>query len=333
MSQLPTQAPTTEDSALAHLPQAKAKPDLTDGIIQPWSMEAYADSLMDELFADVDRILSGEVADLAVLDGSAELDQPQVAGPLGDPIVDNRSWLSTAGLAASSASGAPSGLSVPDAASLDRVKQQNRLFDRLLVGTAFASLMITTAVWAALNQQRISATLALLSGQNPAAQVNLAAQQAEADARFADYVAQSLRQLETDARDAQIATAPNLAGNSAIPAGANPAPPQVLERIYIPVYQPPQTLLPPTIAQAPGAAAPTAPAAPTTPASTISLVGIVDLGERSMALFEIDGASQRVAIGEKIGITGWVLVRVENQEAVIQRNGETRRLFVGQKTQ
>ncbi|MDJ0554891.1 MAG: hypothetical protein QNJ68_10690 [Microcoleaceae cyanobacterium MO_207.B10] len=61
-----------------------------------------------------------------------------------------------------------------------------------------------------------------------------------------------------------------------------------------------------------------------------TLVGILELGERSAALFEIDGVARRIYVGESIGASGWNLVKVSNQEAVIRRNGEVRSVFVGQ---
>ncbi|MGD1807673.1 hypothetical protein ACP6PL_19860 [Dapis sp. BLCC M126] len=61
-----------------------------------------------------------------------------------------------------------------------------------------------------------------------------------------------------------------------------------------------------------------------------TLVGILELGERSAALFEIDGVARRIYVGESIGGSGWTLVKVANQEAVVRRNGEVRSVFVGQ---
>jgi hypothetical protein len=53
--------------------------------------------------------------------------------------------------------------------------------------------------------------------------------------------------------------------------------------------------------------------------------------EKSAALFSIDGASRRIAIGEGIGSSGWTLVSVSQGEAVIRRNGEVRSIYAGQK--
>ncbi|WP_199249234.1 hypothetical protein [[Phormidium] sp. ETS-05] len=69
---------------------------------------------------------------------------------------------------------------------------------------------------------------------------------------------------------------------------------------------------------------------PSSPEVTHVLIGILELGEQSAALFEVNGASRRVKVGENIGSSGWTLVEVKNREAVIRRNGEVRSISVGQ---
>ncbi len=66
------------------------------------------------------------------------------------------------------------------------------------------------------------------------------------------------------------------------------------------------------------------------PATVHTLVGILELGDRSAALFEINGVARRIYVGETVGASGWSLVEVVNQEAVIRRNGEVKTIFVGQ---
>ena len=137
----------------------------------------------------------------------------------------------------------------------------------------------------------------------------------------------------------------------------------VIERIYVPLYQPHagatgspfqnfalRYMNPPAgsaSAPAPANTLPTVPlpsapqvqpvapsqqaAAPTTPQVIHTLVGILELGDRSAALFDMDGTTQRFFVGEPIGMSGWILVSVANQEAVIRRNGEVRSIYVGQK--
>ncbi|HAG82246.1 MAG TPA: hypothetical protein DCL61_14030, partial [Cyanobacteria bacterium UBA12227] len=66
------------------------------------------------------------------------------------------------------------------------------------------------------------------------------------------------------------------------------------------------------------------------PAAKHTLVGLLEQGEGSAALFQIDGITQRINVGEAIGASGWALVSVANKEAVIRRNGEVRSVYVGQ---
>ncbi|MBR8836119.1 MAG: hypothetical protein DSM106950_19360 [Stigonema ocellatum SAG 48.90 = DSM 106950] len=61
------------------------------------------------------------------------------------------------------------------------------------------------------------------------------------------------------------------------------------------------------------------------------LEGLLELGNKSAALFKIDGITRRVHVGESIGGSGWTLVDVANGEAVIRRNGEVRSIYTGQK--
>lgn len=145
-----------------------------------------------------------------------------------------------------------------------------------------------------------------------------------------------------------IATAPNSSGI--------PAPPLP----YIPVLPPPQvsgavpTLPSPPFSglaappaapvQPPAAPSPSPPSAPAAanppadpaPVQNIAgetphvLVGLLELGDRSAAIFEYAGIGHRVEIGEQIGSSGWSLVSVSDQEAIIRRNGDVRSIFIGQ---
>ncbi len=76
---------------------------------------------------------------------------------------------------------------------------------------------------------------------------------------------------------------------------------------------------------------PPAPAVSSAPTSAHTLVGILELGDRSAALFEVDGVARRIYVGESIGSSGWTLGEIKNQEAVIRKGGDVRSVFVGQK--
>ncbi len=94
--------------------------------------------------------------------------------------------------------------------------------------------------------------------------------------------------------------------------------------------------LPTATAPEPKPAAATAPTpdvkvavAPTNPISH-TLEGLLELGDKSAALFKINGVTRRIEIGEGVGTSGWMLVEVANGEAVIRRNGEVRSIYAGQ---
>ncbi|ALF55140.1 hypothetical protein ACX27_23660 [Nostoc piscinale CENA21] len=67
------------------------------------------------------------------------------------------------------------------------------------------------------------------------------------------------------------------------------------------------------------------------PAPGHTLEGVLELGKKSAALFQVDGVTRRINIGEIIGTSGWTLVEVNNGEAIVRRNGEVRSIYTGQK--
>lgn len=72
------------------------------------------------------------------------------------------------------------------------------------------------------------------------------------------------------------------------------------------------------------------PAPPAAPL-THTLMGILEAGDNSVALFSINGSTQRIRLGEAIGDSGWLLVSVNDKQAVMRRNGDVRAIYVGQK--
>jgi hypothetical protein len=67
------------------------------------------------------------------------------------------------------------------------------------------------------------------------------------------------------------------------------------------------------------------------PAPSHTLEGVMELGNKSAALFQVEGVTRRINIGETIGSSGWTLVEVNNGEAIVRRNGEVRSIYTGQK--
>jgi hypothetical protein len=178
----------------------------------------------------------------------------------------------------------------------------------------------------------------------------------QSDEEFLAYLQRSLEVISSKAERGELAsgatvgqlptgvvTPPMLpplgAGGTVGSLGTGPV--NVIERVYIP-YQTTQApvagapVLVPQPGGAPTAIAPGATGTPVAPSAPVAtpihmLVGILELGDRSAALFEISGVSQRVYIGERVGSSGWSLVSVSNEEAVIRRNGEVRSIYIGQR--
>ncbi|MBE9175838.1 hypothetical protein IQ225_11995 [Synechocystis salina LEGE 06155] len=103
----------------------------------------------------------------------------------------------------------------------------------------------------------------------------------------------------------------------------------VVERYYYPVY--PNGQAAPAMATPPQPVAAAPPATPMVPSATKhDLVGVLESGDRSSALFRWNGMTQRIQIGEAIGSSGWQLTAVTSQQAILSRQGKTRYLEVGQ---
>lgn len=313
--------------------------------------DMYADRLMDELFGGVERALEGDAEALKTL-GDPTLEAAETPS-LGMAGVD----FSMASLPALAApSGVPfNGMTLPStlattAETLPLEAPPKRWWqrwtvNRLLLGAAGLSLAATLALWWAYQRQGVAPAVNTVPAPAPeAAAVN-------GDAEFLEYLRRSLSVIAQDAEANTVATASNIPnvpislngglglppiGNSSLPpgvAGASGSPAQinVIERVYIP-YQTGQVAAAPSAAPAgsTGAGVAAAPGSPAV-AATHTLVGVLELGDRSAALFEISGVPQRVYIGERIGSSGWSLVSVSDGEAVIRRNGEVRSIYIGQR--
>ncbi|MEB3290766.1 MAG: hypothetical protein VKI82_12680 [Leptolyngbya sp.] len=317
-------------------------------------VSTYADTLMTGLFGDLDRLLDGDEAALNAVE--AELKAPpapeetalqplppqdlspsQESPPASDPSLDTA--LATFAEAAD----------YPTPAAKTTL---GKWFDRLLLGCTALSLAGVAAL--------------LWLGQRPNAAVDLAEEgaAAQSDTEFLTYLQRSLDTIEQQVAQNQADTpqeAPTPWPNNALlppvglpPQGLDAAIPgriNVIERVYIPyqttppampttppaappvlerspIANPPATT--PTPSEVPPATGVPSPAQPATPGVSHVLVGVLELGSRSAALFDINGISQRVYIGERIGNAGWSLVSVSNQEAVVRRNGEVRSIYIGQ---
>lgn len=303
-------------------------------------VDSYAEQLMDDLFDDVDRLLEGEEVGAGKL--SRRLVDPlESEDEISSLAVPTPSVLDTLGGA----------ILIPEMGGAandsepSKPKNWGRFFGRLLMVLAAFSALGVGALWV-ISEQRLSQ--ADLSATTGAPSPDL---QTQPNAEFMNYLQRSLEVIANrgaESNSDSTAAAPGVNTVAVLPGSPLIVPPapiasgsltsgtgrpsvNVIERVYIP-YQP---------SQVPTAAAPagTAPAPVRAPVQTQTaaapanhvLVGVLELGARSAALFEIDGVSQRVYIGERIGNSGWSLVSVSNEETVIRRNGEVRSIYIGQK--
>lgn len=323
--------------------------------------EAHANHLMDELFDSVERALDGDISVLeaasesqSAREGTSATDQPKLTLNFSE-----------GGLPAILISEPPADESYPVPNLLGATQSTTDLMlttpqpawrrcwrsNRALLGAAGLALVATLGLWLYQRQQALVAV-------NSTTTVPAGAPAISDHAEFLEYLRRSLNVINQNASESAAATAdaahsgvpevaipPSSDGGVALPPlASNPLPPpvppaagdgsiNVIERIYVPypAAQPPGA--PPAVATAnpiDSPAAPTTAAAAPTAAPTHTLLGVLELGDRSAALFEIEGIPQRVYIGEGIGTSGWSLVSVGNEEAMMRRNGEVRSVYIGQ---
>jgi hypothetical protein len=193
-----------------------------------------------------------------------------------------------------------------------------------------------------------------------------------AEQEFARYLQNSLDLIERQPTMPKPAAAPE--SNADLASSAVDSSAQSLERVYVPVYQPPP---PKNLAQPAKAPVATLPAplskklsvirsaplppppviaqyapqgqlpalskpnsgekvaikplpAPGKNTSTYTLLGFLEDGDRSVALVQGNGTTQRVAVGQILDASGWQLVQISEGKAVVQKGGEVRSILAGQ---
>ena len=171
----------------------------------------------------------------------------------------------------------------------------------------------------------------------------------QSDAEFIDYMERSLSSIDRQVQateentDEEVVfvpvhtpeTAPKPApvpiyNYASVPQPvAPPAPPEPIAPIPAPPPLPQPTALPQAKPQT-SAQEPVAEKAIAKPTINHTLVGILDLGDKSAALFKIEGTTQRIWLGEEINNSGWILESITSQTAKIGNQGQVRSLSVGE---
>jgi hypothetical protein len=112
--------------------------------------------------------------------------------------------------------------------------------------------------------------------------------------------------------------------------------PGVSNRLQLPGAKAPAVVVaakPTTTAKAPSRAAlkVSESPAPVVNVPQRTLTGVIEMGDRSVVLFALNGITQRVYLGESVGSTGWSLVEVGKNTATLRRNGEVRTMGIEEK--
>ncbi len=310
-------------------------------------VEAYAEDLMDEIFDDVDRILAGEESAIYAdpiaqsQEASSFLKTDAVTVPAMIVPVTTDQAVATGGTATITERQSASDDTDTSKPSTDKPTKKKR-WGKFVLGAVCLSALTATGIWWMRQQSTLQSATA------PAAPVVPTTTMKTEEAAFGEYLKRSLRVISSE-RSAQaeaqspsvIATTPGTStGTQTSGTQSN----NVIERVFVPLLQPgsgnnqgrpsnvvtlPPSLPSPSTATT-GQSDSTAPVPNIAANNTYELVGVLELGDRSAALFEVNGSSQRVYIGETIGGSGWSVVSINNEEVVVRRNGEVRSIYIGQ---
>ncbi|AZB71948.1 hypothetical protein [Synechococcus elongatus] len=160
---------------------------------------------------------------------------------------------------------------------------------------------------------------------------------------FATYLSRSLDLLDADPTS-ETATAANPAASVPSLAGLLPPPPPsgvtgtlpppaplTVAPTSVGTLPPPPPLLPaPPVSTGGGNSVSPPPTPPSTApvAAGRTLNGVIDLGDRSTALFTINGASQQVSVGQSLG-DGYVVKQITSQSVTLGRGGSQQTIPIG----
>lgn len=340
--------PQTISGATPLLESSRAAQPSAYGLMPaPVQVDIYADRLMNDLFEDVEDLLSGSVPppepirakpqpsiEIAPRTAAALVTQPHL--PQWNPPV-------------SKSQPAPRA-----------VKPRSNRFQKILAILFGLSALSAASVW--LIQRGATQRLFAMATQEPPA-IATATKVAPMDTtpQFAKYMQRSLENLDRKTTKPGMITAPF---NSKVPSAAIPGsarsnsdrtpvvinvPPvtapipvatessknpqelnQVLARLSsaldrLSINPPARSSIPASVAIQP------AQAASSEPQRTLRGIAIATDPTQSAILFEMNGVTQRYYIGESIGSSGWSVVDISNNYVSVRRNGEVRSISIGQK--
>lgn len=311
-----------------------------------WSADEEANRLMDDVFSDIDALLSGK--------------QPSAKIQTAPP----SDYASIQSLAVPPADfdGSPAEEDVIKAPVV--IKRGWGYYSERLLLIGSSATLAAVALWMAVNDRLMPQFLS-----EPTAVVEVGTDaEVVAEPIFANYVQRALDNIDRQPASQPIPVAGQPQVGIPLAPDQNPAVngqnPQVIERIYIPVYPPeaavgtqppatqsappvitsppvtspqpqpaqPQSAIPNTLISPPPplATVPTLPAPPAAAKDVYTLSGVLDSGDRSAALFNVNGVTQRYRVGEMIGGSNWKLISLRANQVLIGQGGQTKTLYAGE---
>jgi hypothetical protein len=389
---------------------------------EPWTIETYAEGLMDELFNDIDNILDGRSKRNYHRDRNESIPVQTMTFQMPDVILPSKlNRLLQSAEPIKNIQATTLVVNYPTVRAITTTKKQQTSDSSKLIFMGLGLTVASLGIFYLTESDLLTTINAQLTSQRlPNSQIpSPVSVTTDPPLELVNYMLEALAVIEQQetTNDKTIAkpgfptvnlnqttalALPNtqptetlplpVAANNILPATSQLNPPNVVERIYIPVYQSaaPQYQIPtvpavpilPTLPSSsslavnhlpintiqpairpiakmtqvnlkPAAVNPQpllvappklsiVPPAPvkepenkpqqvSIPIYSAQLEGLLELGNKSVALFKVDGISRRINLGENIGATGWTLVEVSNGEAIIRRNGEVRSIYTGQK--
>lgn len=327
-------------------------------------VDAYADRLMDDLFEDVEDLLSGSVPPPEPIRAQPQK-SPEIVMPPALSSIVPRSTASLPRLPQWNSAG-----SMPEMDELIAAEplkpHSNRLLKFLTIAFGLTAIAAASAWliqrgtiqrWFTIATQEPSAIATSTTIKTPAKDTN---------AQFAKYMQRSLETIDRKAANKPTNLTPlknslppvAVAGNPTasklnspvvinVPSVSNPMPvgtavsknPQELNQVLSRLSSALERLsINP--ASNPLATKPNAPVAPVIlpsqapaaePQRLLRGIAIATDPTQSAILFEMNGVTQRYYIGESIGSSGWSVVDIDNNYVTVRRNGEVRSLSIGQK--
>lgn len=315
----------------------------------PVQVDTYADRLMDDLFEDVEDLLSGSVPppEPIRVKPPIEIAAPTVASIVRQPQLPQ--WTPV----------------VPEADKIvaPTVKPRSNRFQKFLTTVFGLAALSAASVWL-VQRGTVQRLFAMATQEPPAVATATRAEPVDTTAQFAHYMKRSLENIDRKATAKQpgMTTVPfnsrfpstPISGSVArsnsekapvvinVPSVPAPMPvatavsknPQELDQVLTRLssalerlsINPPSRPIP-----APAAIAIQPTTVATEPQRTLRGIAIASDPTQSAILFEMNGVTQRYYIGESIGSSGWSVVDISNNYVSVRRNGEVRSISIGQK--